>query len=28
VLPIEQAEQAHALVAGNDTVGKVVMTVG
>lgn len=25
--PIEQAEQAHALVAGNDTVGKVVLTV-
>lgn len=25
VLPIDQAEQAHALVAGNDTVGKVVL---
>ncbi len=25
--PIEQAEQAHALVAGNDTVGKVLLTV-
>ncbi|MEQ8857726.1 MAG: NAD(P)H-quinone oxidoreductase [Pseudomonadales bacterium] len=28
VLPIQEAEQAHALVAGNETVGKVVMTVG
>jgi putative PIG3 family NAD(P)H quinone oxidoreductase len=28
VLPVEQAEQAHALVAGNETVGKVVLRVG
>jgi NADPH:quinone reductase-like Zn-dependent oxidoreductase len=28
VLPIDQAEQAHALVAGNETVGKVVLQVG
>lgn len=28
VIPIEEAERAHALVAGNETVGKVVMTVG
>lgn len=27
VLPIDQAEEAHALVAGNATFGKVVMTV-
>lgn len=27
VLPVEEAERAHALVAGNDTVGKVVLTV-
>jgi putative PIG3 family NAD(P)H quinone oxidoreductase len=27
VLPIQDAEQAHALVAGNGTVGKVVMRV-
>jgi NADPH:quinone reductase-like Zn-dependent oxidoreductase len=27
VLPIEQAEAAHELVAGNGTFGKVVMTV-
>jgi putative PIG3 family NAD(P)H quinone oxidoreductase len=26
VLPIDQAEQAHALVAGNETVGKVVFS--
>ncbi len=28
VLPIQDAEQAHALVASNETVGKVVMTLG
>lgn len=28
VLPIEEAERAHEVVAGNDTVGKVVMSVG
>jgi putative PIG3 family NAD(P)H quinone oxidoreductase len=27
VMPIEEAERAHELVAGNETVGKVVMTV-
>ncbi|MEJ2087662.1 MAG: NAD(P)H-quinone oxidoreductase [Gammaproteobacteria bacterium] len=27
VIPIEEAERAHELVAGNQTVGKVVMTV-
>ena len=27
VLPIEEAEQAHALVAADQTFGKVVMTV-
>lgn len=27
VLPIDRAEDAHALIAGNATVGKVVMTV-
>ena len=25
VIPMQDAEQAHALVAGNDTVGKVVL---
>jgi len=28
VVPIEQADAAHQLVAGNTTVGKVVMTIG
>jgi putative PIG3 family NAD(P)H quinone oxidoreductase len=27
VMPIDQAEQAHALVAGNDTVGKVILQI-
>jgi putative PIG3 family NAD(P)H quinone oxidoreductase len=27
VMPIQEAERAHALVAGNDTVGKVVLTL-
>jgi len=28
VFPIQEAERAHELVAGNETVGKVVMTLG
>lgn len=28
VLPIEQAEEAHALLAANETVGKIVLKVG
>ncbi|MEZ5558278.1 MAG: NAD(P)H-quinone oxidoreductase [Pseudomonadales bacterium] len=28
VLPIQEADAAHRLVAGNDTVGKVVLSVG
>ena len=28
VLPVQEAERAHALVAADQTFGKVVMTVG
>lgn len=28
VLPIQEAEQAHAVVAGNETVGKVILRIG
>jgi NADPH:quinone reductase-like Zn-dependent oxidoreductase len=28
VFPIERAEEAHELVAGNGTFGKVVLTIG